>query len=795
MSQYSISEVDTAEYYKKFNVKIDKENFNENLLNEIILFELNRIREKQYNLGWLEKDSILSRAANDQAGFMVNWESATLKGPGKYKTTGRRVEYQGGSNKAEEIVSKMSIYKSTGVQTYLQLATDLSYRWYKNKKTEAIITNLGYRFAGVGSKMDEAGKKIYISCVVGNYDSWNKGQYQRSTMTLPYSKRKYWLKPYNQKECRKCGYYKNIQELQNCLFVQDNKIYFRHEDYKQLKRLIRKPKDGLAVDIIQKSQFQCDKFNNINNSYFNYGILTKRIYSKKLYKMNLVTGKRVKAIEVCLGDLPSGLSGDYELNLLIIQNKHVCLNLPQTCTPSAEVEYADQLEMLADTITITETEYSPHATSTRLTFKIPFEVNKYEYKQEDIDPFLKSLNEPDFIIDELLITAYSSIEGTEAQNRELQEKRAESIVNALKSRQKQEMITRVKKDYNWDRFLIDVKGTNYSELADMTLEEAQAYIKEKKLNKKLESILKHHRYALINMKITYDIEGDKEQAYVVKMFNNAIKQDDLPLALSIQKYIFKQVIGGRYDENAVYGQEIPEDPKAYGMETKKLWITGLLMNKLWLEHYVKEDEFDATYCSRLGDLLAIEPANAYVQYNVLYCKIMNNKLKDEREISEVQDQIEALYETVLQKEVVDRLNLKHQFNVIETLDTIPNQQDAMVVESLDRIKEIVDLKENTWQNALKLSYIFIKQEDYEFALKLIEPFVYEEKIFGELLFTYVSLCSHYPEKFHTRRFEIVIQRIHDEYPDRFCELFGKNRLTVLVFKNPVIKKMYCETCN
>ena len=62
------------------------------------------------------------------------------------------------------------------------------------------------------------------------------------------------------------------------------------------------------------------------------------------------------------------------------------------------------------------------------------------------------------------------------------------------------------------------------------------------LYEELEPILSKHRYAEIYMNVTYDIAGNKEQPFVLAMFNGAVKQKQLEKALSIQKYIFKKVV-------------------------------------------------------------------------------------------------------------------------------------------------------------------------------------------------------------------------------------------------------------
>lgn len=792
-AQTSYKDTDTAVFYKNFDSVINPASFNHELLEEILLFQVNKHREERFNLELLRSDSVLAKAALDQAEFMANYENPTTDGSGKTKTTGKRVRYYGGSTFADEVVLKMNVSRGKDYLTYRQVADEIVFKWFANKKAAEKLKDQRYIFGSTGAQLDAAGKKVYVSLVLGNYKSFNSGAERRGELENPYSTKKYGLKPYDVKACRKCDNFRNLEELQKHLVVNDGGIYFVFNDYRAFKNLMRKPKDGLAVDIIQRKQYDCNGANIVDNNLNNNGIMTKRLWSTQIYKNNLSTDRRNKIINVYLADLPEGIGNDYELNLVVIQDKYVCANLQKTYIAEGTVAYQDALQLLADTVTITETEYKPAATNTVLKFKIPFEAAKSEYKQEDIQPFLDALDEPDFIINELDITAYSSIEGSDEENRSLQSKRAETIVEAFRSMQQSAIKTKISKSYNIDEFRRDIGLSAYQNMVDMSVSEAQEYIRSNKLNKKLEPILANHRYAKIKLDVTYDIEGDKEQAYVVKMFNVAVQENNLPLALSIQKYIFKRVLAEEYTQEAVFKQKIPREPVYGGLILNKLWLSGLLMNKLWLQKYVTNGELEDGYCDTINDLYGMAPDNIYIYYNHLYCRILNETFVEDDSIDNMQETIDKLYESELSKETIDAINLKYQFRVIESLDTLEVPHPKLF-ESLDRIKKIVNLEESNWNNSLKLSYIFMEQKDYDFALKLLEPFIGEEVVFEELLFTYVSLCSFYPEKMSSEKFTIAMDRIRSDYPDRFCQLFDGSKFSMRVFENPLVKEMYCKSC-
>ncbi|MFH2094870.1 MAG: hypothetical protein ABIJ16_04145, partial [Bacteroidota bacterium] len=409
----------------------------------------------------------------------------------------------------------------------------------------------------------------------------------------------------------------------------------------------------------------------------------------------------------------------------------------------------------------------------------------YTYEKEDIEPFLSALKEPEFTINELNIHAFSSIEGSDEQNEMLQKKRAESIVQALNSRQKSLIKkTNITTSDNWDDFARDIQGTEYSNMASMNINQAQDYIRNNNLNKKLEPYLKNHRYAQLEMVVIYEIEGDKEQAYVVKMFNNAVKDYDRAKALSIQKYIFKQIVAGKYNAEAVTGMEIPENSN----------FAGVLMNKLWLERFVNAEDINEDCCHRVDEIYKLDPTNDYLKFNQLYCNFIYKPVENDEQIKQIQEAIDALYESTLTKETVDMLNLEFQFTIIDALDTL-DQPPVLLIESLERIKQIVNLEEANWQNNLKLAYIFMRQKDYDFAAKLLEPSVEKKVVFEELVFLYLSLCSRSPDRVYSNRFVSANKRAFKLNQERYCKLFDGSKFSVQVLENTLVKDFYCKNCN
>ena len=266
--------------------------------------------------------------------------------------------------------------------------------------------------------------------------------------------------------------------------------------------MMRGKKDGFAVDIIQKAQFPCSKPNILDYNLPYIGYLTKRIYSNKLWKENLKKAKKdfianrknkkekfdkneflkENRLDACICAKMPKIPGQYDLNLIMIFDKHICGSIRRNYVEVGEVEFSYNLSFIEDTVTYKVlTPYLPKPDTAELTFRVPFEKNKFEYDTADILPLINSLNEPDFFINKIHISAYSSIEGTEEINTMLQEKRAMSIVEAIKQGEDEDLrdsiATEIKTDNGWELFKGDVADTEFDTIGKMDMERAACKIR------------------------------------------------------------------------------------------------------------------------------------------------------------------------------------------------------------------------------------------------------------------------------------------------------------------------------
>lgn len=761
---------------------INPENFSPQLLETMVMVKINAAR-KAKGLDTLKYNSILTKAARDQAEYMASKEEATLEGSGKRKTTGKRIAFYGGSESGEEIVGVQPINKGKDFFTYDDVASLIAEKWIKGKTQTIIITNNTYIYTGAGVTLEPASKKVYVSMVFGSFNTFNIGPEKRKELPVPYTTRRYRLKPLDEKECKACQKFADIEKLQKGLYVQDNKVYFKYPNVKVFQKLLKNKRDGLAVDIIQRAQYPCAPYNIYDTRLINKGVMLKRKWSKKIFKKNLNKDKKSKALDVYLGDLPKNLTGEYELNLMVIQNKHVCKILTRKYVEDGGMQGNTPLDVIPDTVKRDQLKFKPTAETKTLTFNIPFERNKFTYSTEDIIPFIESLNEPEFTIDQILISAYSSIEGDSALNAKLQLKRAESILQAIEKLQKKEFVKDLVLSDSWEMFKKQLAGTKYAPMAMMNKSDVKKAIDGGLWKEMDESILSKERYAEIKLTVTYDIAGDKEQPYVIRTLKKAIEKKDAVLALNIQQYYISKVTEGKYKPEPLLTVDVPREAA----------FASLVVNKVWVKKFMDKDTLSEDQCDLMAQVSKLSPKNEFAAYNSLLCNVKLAPLGKDKGLDSVQTKINDLYQTTLAKDRIDALNLEYQFKIIDALEPVETAK-PIVQKSIDRIRGIYKIEGSSWQNALKLAYIFIHNSDYEFSLKIIDPFVDKPEVDENLVYTWLSLAIQFPEKMNSGKFTAAMKKARELHSTRFCKLFGAPYMSFQVLDNPFVKEEYCKYC-
>lgn len=771
-----------------FSVSISKaqDNFNIDDLPNVLVRELNKFRIAN-GLDTFEVNQVLIDAAAIDGNKFAKAGVAKVD-PEKVK---KNLVKAGGTKKGEEVTMLAPINKGRDNYKTAEVAKVIWTRWENNKKDKEVLLKAQYMLIGIKCVMQKDGKKVVATAVFGGYDSFNTGAKMKKELAVPFNTKSKSLLTPDAKSCKACEKWKNYDILQKGLKVENGKIYLEYANLKDLKRLLKKTKDGLAVDVVQKSQYEKSDYNIVDNNFLNKGIMGKviskdQVFSKNLIKPDPKAKKKVKInkLKIEMGKFNPKITGPYELNLIVVQDGHVCKTVTRSYLEKGDQESSTPVGIIpADSTVGLKPAFEPKSESSILNFTIPFEKNKSEFKPEDIQPFIKALNEPDFMIDGLYIYAYSSIEGDAKSNASLQRKRAESVTKVLQSMQQNKITPNIETKDSWNLFELEMEDGKYADLVKMGKEKAIKKINnDGALLKELEPVLAKQRFAQMVMDVTYDITGDKEQRFTTVSFNRAVKANKMSQAYKIMEYASNQKISKKYSEDVLDSFKIPENAQ----------FVNLLNNKAYFNYLANSSIVDEDDYAEFKRLEKIDATNDVVRFNRIFCSIkIDSTIGTKEQQGKMQQEIDALYKSKIKKKLVDGLNIEWQFKIIESLDTTDGAE-AQIEACINKIKGFYNFKEASWQNALKLAYVFTRGKDYKFSSTVLEPFLKVPNVSEDLLFSYISIASHLPEKFYSRVFSDALHKAKEKNPERYCKLFGDPYMSFQVLDNPNAKKDYKE---
>jgi outer membrane protein OmpA-like peptidoglycan-associated protein len=763
-----------------------QDNFNIDELPNILVRELNKFRLKN-GLDTFEVNQVLIDAAAIDAKSFIKSGQAKVD-PLKVQ---KNLVKAGGTKKGEEVAMLAPVSKGRDNYKTAEVAKVIWTRWENNKKDKEVLLKAQYMLIGIKCELQKDGKKVLATAVFGGYDSFNTGAKMKKELAVPFNTKSKKLLSPDVKSCKSCEKWKNYDILQKGLKVENGKIYLEYANLKDLKRLLKKTKDGLAVDVVQRAQYEKENYNIVDNNFQNKGIMGKVITKDQVFAKNLVkpdpkAKKKVKInkLKIEMGKFNPKITGPYELNLIVVQDGHVCKTVTRSYLEKGDQESSTPVGIIpADSTVGLKPAFEPKSESSILNFTIPFEKNKSEFKPEDVAPFIKALNEPDFLIDGLYIYAYSSIEGDANANAKLQRKRAESVTKVLQSMQQNKITPNIETRDSWNLFELEMEDGKYSDLVKMGKEKAIKKINsDRALVEELEPILAKQRFAQMVMDVTYDISGDKEQKFTTVSFNRAIKANKMSQAYKIMEYASTQKIAKKYSEDVLDSFKIPENPQ----------FINLLNNRAYYNYIANSSIVDEDDYAEFKRLEKIDAANDVVRFNRIFCSIkLDSTIGTKEQQGKMQQEIDALYKTKIKKKLVDGINIEWQFKIIESLDTTDGAE-VQIEACIAKIKGFYDFKEASWQNALKLAYVFTRGKDYKFSSTVLEPFLKVENVSEDLLFSYISIASHLPEKFYSRTFSDALHKAKERNPERYCKLFGDPYMSFQVLDNPNAKKDYRE---
>ncbi|MBD0831055.1 OmpA family protein [Aestuariibaculum sediminum] len=591
-------------------------------------------------------------------------------------------------------------------------------------------------------------------------------------------------------KCKACfqAFQQKPKEVKFSINREGSQLSFVVNDKQWFETLLVNTGDGLAIEIVSKNRYNCT-VQNLEDRQLR-GFLLKPVYAEALKRGLKLTGEN--RYSVAVGQIPAGLlREDLEFNILFLNNKNLCQYYVIYDLESYAWDLLD-MGMFLDELTydskrIASSKQDAYTIRNKtLKFIIPFQKNKSTYSQADIKPIYDSLRLTDFNIKTIDIKGYSSIEGVEHRNIELQQLRANSIVSALQAFQKSTIKTEVTASENWVEFYNDIKGTKYNYLSSKNKQEVREAIKGP-VSREMEPILKHHRKAVIELGLEKkDRYKDATANALLEKFNGQVAAGNLDEVIDIQNSIFEKI---RLNETApdILGKmEIP-------MQEKFVKI----FNKNSAYKYMSDFRQALIVYDELQQLEELAPKDAGIKYNLVAVK-MKLWRYNAIEVDEAafKSQIYALRNYGIGSGLMDRMMVN--YHIIKAENYMRSRDYASKDKSVNFIKNNYKNFPMSNFDYLSLAQFFSFYANTDLAVQLLERKARSIDIDEDLLFYYLNLTLINSKLTKDPDYRTVLLNATNMNKTRFCELFNsieKGGVTFQLLEDEYLRKTYCESCN
>lgn len=574
-------------------------------------------------------------------------------------------------------------------------------------------------------------------------------------------------------------------EVRYTVIQKEGTLYMLFADEGYFWSIFDQKTDGIAVDIIQKAQYQCEGPDQHANSWAHKGRLMPPLYTPD-FRANLeVTESGIVVLEY--GKIPEGLDpNELEYNLLTIQKEWLCdthffYNVDyDTWSLLPTGLYRDSIpdDLLPKYKDLQKT----------MNFTVPFKKDQTVFDEADVKPIYDSLNLTDYLIKTINIAAYSSVEGPLDRNIRLQEGRAQSIVNILKAYQDESITSNIEASENWTDFLADIKNTEFASLGQLEQHEVKGKLAgNSTLLNKLEPILAPHRKAIITIELEKRINpliGDPE---VLKtLFDQSIELQQLPEALYLQEVAFERVRNKNLPESFIGTLKLPESTQ-YG--------------SLWNNRYVfyaelKPDNLNAAI-NRFEALEKLLPRNPKVLYNLTVLKMQRwakSEKLDKRET--FSRKISELGRLGIADNLLRPLRINYHIVLTKYLHDEANY--AMKNRSLRFLYNEYRRQRLEDDQLLRLAKFMTFYSRFDWAETLLKERVKMNDASTEMLFYYLNLTISYTHKTRRPDYQAIMDRAIVRDKARFCKIFApkpQGGITMQLLDDPNLKRKFCEVCS
>jgi len=566
-------------------------------------------------------------------------------------------------------------------------------------------------------------------------------------------------------------------------------IYFSMSNINWFNKIFKNNSYGVTVDLVSKERYSCNtNAAELNNS------LPKGIMLKPVYLPELLNGMDELSrgdVFIKVGKVPAALKGkEFEGNLVIVNGNYICyytnfVNIDRSVWQLLPMGlFTDSLMQSNNSDTGRQTAFFTYSKKVQL--EIPFQKSSASFNSNYLKSFFDSLDLGKYRIQKTEVRAYSSVEGPQTINYSLMNRRADTIVQALKKYQPSLQSVKMYTAENWLQFFKDIEETTFSVLHDLSKTAIKQKLTDKALLTQIEPLLSKHRKAVVTLYMdSKTSEALIKDSSLLSNFASFILNKDIARARIIQKEVVERIIDNRLPLEYLGRLEVPQ--------TKEF---SSLLNDREVYKYLLRATSEYEALDNFLALKKLDPFNGRICYNICALQffmwqyggdtlIQNTLLKD----------IQALNKLGINKTLVKRMQINYHILKCEENMRVFNYKGKD--SSLQIIHDTYEGLSLNDEDIYSLAKYYAYYANYNWAEEMIEPRIDQLDVTEDLVFYYINLQFFNSANYGTENFRKAVLNAVNLNNKRFCNFFlpndrGGAGMQLLEYEE--LKAMYCESC-
>lgn len=741
------------------------------LLNTFILKEVNKLR-KNVDAEPLEVRTELQFAADDHATYMKQKErlSHFQRFNREKKTPKNRVDFYGelfavvGENVQLNNLNYGASAKDKKyppITTYEQLAAKLVLAWRNSPGHYANMINPDFKSTFCSVAVTPTGE-IYACQLFGGSVYFDK--YKELNDSINY-------KPQKDRVCKTCAKRPPAGWI---TVTKDRQIHFQYVTpprfhFKQTRmRFYNLFSDGIAADIVIKSQYPCDSASYFNGKMGVRGIPLEPVYRKNFGFIGLFQ------TDIYLGQVPDYVQEDFEVNLTVVQRKRTCTNTLYYVIPS---EYHVNIPLYFE-FDARELKAQKRDTN-NFTEKVVFEKGKTTLSDEVLNKLVALMKSDTAKIYRVDITGYASIEGTSTLNLSLFQARTKYISDYLTSKGIDSSLIFKKSAENFVDFRSDIAGTRLHKWLKLSDEELKNEVNKNGMSDSLEYLLKNHRYVLVDIQTIRKSEYKLGKDTIRELLEKSISKNKQKEASMYLNALYNFVQKGKMSLEELNAISIPEDKR----------FIDLLHDRAAMNYYIDSTNSNRNLIlqERFDSLLFFDKSNKKINTSLA---ILDYYLFEPTILYREQNKF---FKNIEKRKFVDpEVKARILLNFASSYDWMKLSRKSKKL-FFKRVKKYVQAAkldvDKTFEVASYFSYFY----DFNFAYQLTRSKIDETKNPDDLIY-FLKLIHLTGLKLSRSTYLQYFRRIQRYSGDQFCTYFNNPALNFQILDDLEIKEIYCEQC-